>query len=447
MMIYSSSRYKKSTFFVGIFTKNLLMQYILTRVVIKMKNLWRKLDNTAKVFSLGSKDNTNTFRLSVILKEKIDSEILQLAIVEALNTYPSYKVKLKTGFFWNYLEVNPKLPIVEEENQFPCRSINFKKNNDFLFKVTYFNNKINLDMFHALTDGIGATIFFKEILYNYLNLKYKFKMTIQEPLKDISFAKDEYLKNVDKNFVYKEHSKKAFLIQENSNFSNNKTYHYIFDLENFKQICKKHDASITEYLTAIYIYAIYKSVYNESSNKDIIITVPIDLRNHYHVQSFSNFFACMNIEGNIVNHKNISFNEILIQVRKEFKNKLALDNIKKYLARDVKLGTNIIIRMVPLFIKKTFMKYLEKIANQSSTTTLSNIGKIKIEEKYKKYIDNIIVLVNPGRIQKVKCTICSYENNLNVTINSNLINNDLEKEFYELLKKYVGKFKLESNVD
>lgn len=410
-----------------------------------MSYWWRKLDNTAKVFSLDEKRNNNTFRLSVILKEKIDPKVLEQATIQTLNTYPSYKVKIKTGFFWNYLEMNEKVPIIKKEKGIPCESIHFKENNDYLFKVTYFYNKINLDIFHVLTDGLGASKFFKELLYNYLDLKYHLKINSRIKTK-VDPVQDENLKNVDKKLISNKYYKKAFFIKEKSNLLNNKTYHYILDLQKFKTICKKKNASITEYLTALYIYAIYQTVYDKKSSKDIIVSIPIDLRKYYNVESFSNFFTCMSVEGNVVNNKNNSFENILKQVQKEFKNKLTIENVKKYLSRDVKLGTNIAIRLVPLFIKKVFMQRFGKLVNQASTTTLSNIGSMEIDEPYKKYIDNIVVLVSTGKIQKVKCTICSYENNLNVTINSNLTSNHLENKFYELLKEHIGEIELKSNV-
>ena len=94
---------------------------------------------------------------------------------------------------------------------------------------------------------------------------------------------------------------------------------------------------------------------------------------------------------------------------------------------------------------KTFINYFEKNFSQAYTTTLSNLGVIDIKEKYKKYIDNIVVLVNSGNIQKVKCSVCSYADKLTVTLNSNLITNKIEKEFYKLLDKYIGNIKLISN--
>ena len=175
-----------------------------------MSKLWRKLDNTAKIFSLDQKNNKNTFRLSVLLKEKIEFEVLKLAVIKTMKTYPSYKVKIKTGFFWNYLEDNKKMPIVEEENGFTCKIVDLRKNNDYLFKVTYFDNRINLDVFHVLTDGMGAITLLKGILSNYFDLKYNLKIVNQQILEDIDFPKDEYLVNADTKLICKEENKKAF---------------------------------------------------------------------------------------------------------------------------------------------------------------------------------------------------------------------------------------------
>lgn len=406
-----------------------------------MNKFLRKLDNTAKVFSLDEKKNTNIFRLSATLKEKVDSKVLKSALIKTLSMYPGFKVKMKTGLFWNYLRVNSKDPIVEKE--ISDEKIILNNNNDFLFKVTYFKNKINLNIYHILTDGVGAITFLKTIIYNYLNLKYNLKTSDKEVLIDTGIFQDEYLKNANKRLVYKNKNKKSYLIEEKSKFLSNKTYHYVLNLEKIKNISKKNKVSITEYLTALYIYTIYKTIYNKKSNKDIIITVPIDLRGHYNVESLSNFFTCASIEGNILNNKNITFDNILKQVHNEFKNKITNDNIKKYLARDVKLGTNVIINYIPLFAKKMFMKCFGKLVNNATTTTLSNIGPIKLEEQYKKYVDNIVTSVNAGKFQKVKCTVCSYENNLTVTINSNLVTNSFENEFYNLLKEHIGDLKLE----
>ena len=406
---------------------------------------WRKLDNTAKIFSLDDENNTNIFRYSIILKHKINKNILKEAINKALEQYNSFKVKLGTGLFWNFLEYNPKEPIVEKEDDIPCQHINFKENNDYLFKITYYKKKINLDVFHVLTDGAGATKFLKSIIYNYLNIKHKIDKEIDIDKK--TTYKDEYLKNYNKSHKNKEKSTLAYQIKEKINTHINNTNHYIMDIKEVKDICKKFKVTITEYLTAIYIYAIYLSIYKKKSNKEIAITLPVDLRKYYGVDTLSNFFVCANINPKIIEKKLTTFDEILNEVHKDFQYKLSIDKVKGYLTRDVNLGKSIPIRLVPLRIKKIFISLIIRIAKKTSTSTLSNVGIVDIEDKYKKYIDNILVLVIPNKNEKVKCTICSYDNKLNVTINSNIVNNKLENKFLELLKEHIKNIKLESNVN
>lgn len=128
----------------------------------KENNLyWRRLDNSAKIFPISAgKKYSTVFRLSVVLTEKVEPNILKEAVNQALIKYISFKVKMKTGFFWFYFEENLKEPKVEEEKDYPCTYIDPKKNNDYLFKVTYFENKINIDIFHSLTDGNSRIYFF-----------------------------------------------------------------------------------------------------------------------------------------------------------------------------------------------------------------------------------------------------------------------------------------------
>ena len=127
------------------------------------KLYWRRLDNSAKIFPIAAGRKYSTvFRLSAVMKEKIEPKILYNAVNRALEQYPSFKVRMKAGVFWYYLEYNPKKPIVEEEKDYPCKYIEPRTNNNYLFKITYFENKINIDIFHSLTDGNSGKCFLEK---------------------------------------------------------------------------------------------------------------------------------------------------------------------------------------------------------------------------------------------------------------------------------------------
>ena len=407
------------------------------------RNSWRKLDNTAKIFSLSVDDDMSVFRFSVLLKDKVKVELLYRAVVKTLNDFPEYRVKLGTGLFWNYLDFNDKGPVVEIESDIPCANINFRKNNNYLFKVTYFKNKINLDIFHVLTDGTGAIVFFKALIYHYLNLRYDLDC-IKLNKNDID-TKDQYLKYYDSSYSKSSKSKKAFIIPGRVNMKVNNTYHYTVSVKEVKKVCKELKVTITEYLTTLYIYSLYLAYFNNKTQKEISVSIPINLRPHYEDETLSNFFTYTNIESNFVDKDNVSFEECLLWVKKEFLNKLNSEKIKEYLARDVKLGMNLSIRLVPLFIKKLFIKYMGKSITNSATSRLSNIGIIDIDDRYRKYIDNVFVLVLPNKVQKIKCTICSFDDKLNITMNSNINDLYFEEIFLKLLKERINKVDIESN--
>ena len=167
----------------------------------KKEIYWRRLDNYAKLFPLAStKKYSSVFRFSVILKEDINEYILKEAVKMALKKFKHFKVKLKKGLFWYYFETNYKDIKIEEENDYPCKYIDLPINNDYLFKITYFKNKINIDMFHALTDGNNAMHFLKEITYNYIEIKYySNKQNDHTVERKIKYSdEDGYLKNYNK---------------------------------------------------------------------------------------------------------------------------------------------------------------------------------------------------------------------------------------------------------
>ena len=397
-----------------------------------LKNKWQKLDNMAKLFSLSNKKNTNIFRFTVILKQKVNKYILSLALNKTLITYPDFKVKLRTGMFWNYLEFNKKAPIINQDNNNNNwnNCISLKENNDYLFKITYYKNILNIDMLHVLTDGIGATYFVKELLYNYLNLKYRLKKI--EKNKFVNKNPD-IIKYKKKNTKFKLKNNKIYQITDKINSNINNTHNYIIKIDKIKEICKKYKTTVSEYLITTYIYALYKTKYNINSKKDIVIAVPINLRKYFKIDTLNNFFVCMNI--NCKTNTTLTFDNVLNQVKQEFKKKLNKIKIQKYLNRDICLGTNVIIRLIPLYVKKIFMNYLGNNFCKTSTSTLSNLGIIDIDKQYQKYIDNIYVKVKPVKTQKIKCTICSYNNYLNIVINSNIDDKKFQECFLKILKK------------
>ena len=89
---------------------------------------WFKLDLSGNVYpTLQKKSFSSTFRVSLTLKDEVKPEILQKAFEQIMPRFPSFKVDLRKGFFWRYLEPNRRpLPKVERDVKNPCMPMDFK---------------------------------------------------------------------------------------------------------------------------------------------------------------------------------------------------------------------------------------------------------------------------------------------------------------------------------
>ena len=60
------------------------------------------------------------------------------------------------------------MPVIERETAYPCKYIDPRTSPYYLFRVSYYEKRINLEVFHAVTDGLGAVNFLKALVYRYL---------------------------------------------------------------------------------------------------------------------------------------------------------------------------------------------------------------------------------------------------------------------------------------
>lgn len=416
------------------------------------KKSWRKLDNSAKIFPLSESNKYSTvFRYSVVLKESVDKETLEKAVLKALTRYKEFKVKMTRGIFWYYLEENTKKPIIQEEIYYPCKRIKPIYNNDYLFSVTYFERKINIEIFHSLTDGNGGLIFFREIIYNYLEMKHT-ELVDEEERKARKVkidSEDSYMANFDKKTKKSKGNKRAYILRgKELKFNQVSVNHLLINNDDIKKECTKYDVSTTQYLTSVLIWSIYnanvlkyKSLFK--NRKPINVCIPVNLKKYYKSNTMSNFFSyiSVNAEMDIC----ISFEEIIKFVKSEFETKLAKEEIAKTMSDNIKIGSNIFISAIPLSLKKIIIRSIYTEIQKFLSITYSNIGKVGIIGKYQDYIDYFLLLIAPEHIEKIKCSSCTYVDKVIFTFTSVLNDNSIEKYFYNFLKSQNVNLQVESN--
>lgn len=410
---------------------------------------WERLDNTAHLFPvIAGESLTNVYRISTVLTENVKPELLQKALDVVLPKFDGFNLRMRQGFFWYYMEENGKqAPVVHEENTFPCRFIRQNKNNSYMFRVTYYKKRINLEVFHVLADGMGGITFLKELVYQYLRLAHP-SISLTDSLSvDTSLNReDSFIKNYKKSASRGYQSKKAYLLKgERLPKGEFGVMHGYMSVSELKKICKLYEVSINEYLISAYVYSVYCECMNKMpSEKPIRIAVPVNLRPFYQSNTTKNFFVMVSAEFHPTK-ESYRFEEVCQMIRTSLREQINLDHLEKLFSYNVSNEKIFIARLVPLFLKNIAMSRIYSQSALANTTTITNIGNITVEDEYKPYIESFHAYLAMSKGQHLKGAICSYDDTLVFSFSYDLLDVSVQKGFFRQLSSDGLHVKLETN--
>lgn len=412
---------------------------------------WRRLDNTAKLFPLIASENlSNVFRISATLAKEVDPGTLQRALEEILPQFEGFSVRLRRGFFWYYFEHNKRMPVIERETTYPCKYIDPHSSQLFLFRVSYFDRRINLEVFHAVTDGLGAVNFLKALVYRYLDLKRNSGTGHKAPQKissDVSMnVEDSYVRHYKKTAKRKYSSRKAYhLTGEPLPLDEENILHGYVALRELKEAGKRYGVSITRFLTASLIWAIYQEYLGgKPCGESIGISIPINLRTFFGSETMANFFAVTLIDFLSAGEEH-TFEEVLKTVSSQMDLKITKEKMEETISYNVSNEKKWYLRATPLFVKWCILNLIFRKNDKAYTMTLSNIGPVQIEEEYAGEIERFHLMIGVSRRQPVKCSVCAYKDDVIVTFTSVFQDTRLQDRFFGFLKEKGIPVKLESN--
>jgi len=411
------------------------------------KSFWYPLDNAAKIYpAIQTDELTNVYRIAVVLKERVKITHLINIIPTLEKRFPYYKVTLKKGFFWYYLEQsNTPIQLVVDEGT-PCRTFNQKRNEQLLFRILVIKNRISIEFSHILTDGGGAFRFFRYLLLQYFQQE---GMDVREALKE--FAVNPQILHNEFADSYQQYFKKDVP----PNVKRPKSFHLpyplkrkprfdvlvgIIPIDEIKDVAKKKEVNLTVYLIALYLYVlqdIHHSLPEYSSykkNKILRIQVPVNLRNIYSSKTMRNFslFVMPEIDLRLGNY---TFDEILKIVYHKIQLETDQKLINKIIARNVGGERKILVKGIPLFLKSLLLnyKYYSMGANQYSGV-VTNLGNVKFPEAIKQKIDYFTLTPPPpNRKLKLNCGIIGFNNKLVLSFGNITISKKFEKKFLNFL--------------
>ncbi|MBR1390024.1 MAG: hypothetical protein IJ567_00995 [Lachnospiraceae bacterium] len=412
---------------------------------------WDKLDNTAHIFPvIATESMSNVYRIAVTLTETIRPEILQEALDIVLPKMDGFNLRLSKGMFWYYFEENGKpAPVVEEEKEFPCRFIHQNKNHSYLFRVSYYKNRINLEVFHVLTDGMGGINFLKELTYQYLRLVYpKLRETYGDALSAHTSLnrEDSFLKNYRKSHAKGYKTQRAYLVKgELLRKEELGVIHGYMAIPRLKQVCHGYGVSINEYLVALFVWAVYQEyLHGMPSKNPIRVAVPVNLRPYFKSNTTKNFFIMVSAEF-FPTREAYTFKEVAAAIRESLRSQITKEHLEELFSYNVSNETYFIARAVPLPLKNIAIRFVYTSAALANTSTVTNVGNIRVEDAYRPYIRMFHGFLAMSKGQHIKGTVCSYEDTLVFSFSSILRDTSIQRCFFRKLAEDGVEVSIESN--
>jgi NRPS condensation-like uncharacterized protein len=409
------------------------------------KQFWLPLDNAAKIFPATiTQDVTTVFRLTAVLKHPVKIRALMKAVSLVESRFPYYKVKLKKGFFWYYLEyVNLSFP-VEKDNKNICRR--FKKNR-LLLRILASGNRISIEFSHILTDGTGAFEFMKTLL-----TLYSKETGVQIPGDFHYFQPGDEISEEEYEDAYKRYFKEEIppMVKKSKSFhlpwslnppARLKVMNIFISIDSIKPRVKEKKVSITDYLVAVYLFAL-QEIHEElnvlsrfKKRKQLRVQVPVNLRTIFPSKTMRNFslFVMPEIDLRLGHY---TFDEILRRVYHQIRLETDEKLINKNISRNVGSERKIYVKSIPLFIKSLILKAkYYSLGTSQYSGVITNLGKKKLPEEIEQMMDHFIFTPPPpNKMLKVNCGIIGFEDKLVLSFGNITKSNKLEEKIIQFLK-------------
>lgn len=396
------------------------------------QDLWYRLDNIGKFYSSQAGGSTQTvFRYSATLADPVDPAILQEALTKTVGLFPSFNVCLRSGMFWHYLQRSPVPPQVQPENLPICFGLHVDAKS-VLFRVSYYRDRVNFEVSHIVSDGRGSLGFFKALLYIYLQERYGVQgVAIEYDGTEHQQSEDSFDKYYDRDArkaAQKTPRPWRFVGWRDPADLTFMEYH--LPLRPVLDQARSWGVGLTALVAAALMVAIRNEMPRRDRGRPLVIDVPVDLRQFYPSVTARNFFGLAFLTY-VPGEENDSLETIAQAMNEQLKTGTAVDVIKQRVNRMVGFEKNPLLRFAPLFIKDLALEIANFVADRESTTTLSNLGAIRIDDRLAPYVRDINVLTSAAGL---KFTMCSFKDDLSLGIVSAYSNLAVIKNLCRLFK-------------
>lgn len=416
---------------------------------------WYRLDQAGILYSaLQREEYSAIYRFSALMEEPVRPAALQSAIERVMPRFPGFSVRIRRGVFWYYLEPNTAPgPFLKEDVSNPCQPVRFREDNGWLVRFYYYRSRISLEVFHALSDGAGALVFFRTLLAEYLR-QTGVPVPAGNGVLDLSQPpRPAELENAYARYA----GRHAFGLRRFPAAYPNigtpepfYTFHVTMGfvpLDRLRETARSRGASITEYLSAVLIAVLLEKQRRERPHREkpVALAIPINLRSWFPTETLRNFITTVRpcIDPALGEY---TFPEILSQVRHFMKLHVNRQELQAAFTGNVRFTRNRLLRIIPVFLKNPVMALNYRLLGvRPYSCTYTNPGAFAVPPEMEPHIRRMEVILGQATVPRCHCASISYRDTMEITFAGTQRETDTEREFFRFLIREGIPVRIESN--
>lgn len=417
---------------------------------------WYRLDNAANLYpAVQSKRITTLFRFSMTLKIPVDPVRLAESMTALMPRFPYWHVRLKRGFFWYYLEQNDAKPRPQKDVRHPNGRLHPRLGTRHMFRVRYWQNRIAVEFSHVLTDGTGAMLYLKALVYDYLR---RSGLDPGDP-GDIPTA-DQSSDSKEAEDGYQRFYREPLPLPNKGQM----TFHPagrmllpgvyllttgISPMEPAMAEAKRRGVTLTMLLTAVYMDALQECQnvigLPQSRIKPVAVSVPVNLRPIFPSRSLRNFtlYVSPEIDPRLGAY---TFEEILDIVKHFMASEVNEKSLSRMISRNVGAQKNPVVRLIPLFLKRLLSPLLyTRMGECLHSGTLSNLGRVVLSPQMTAHVERVEFIPSPNPVNRTNLSMLGYNGFLFMNFGRVIRETDVEMGFFRRLVKLGIPVRIETN--
>ena len=300
-----------------------------------------------------------------------------------------------------------------------------------LFEVSWWRNKVNLDVFHVLTDGSGAIAFFQALMAGYLALCHpEHVAAFPEGTSAYGRTEDGFAK------YYQPHSgryggqERAFRLRGARPPESGLTVlEGVAETGRVLEAAHRRGATLTVYLCAALMRAIRGEMRQRDLKDPVVLTVPVDLRSYFPTDTARNFFGTIRVAYDF-QRRSGEFQDIVSVIADTFREELTAERLSARMNALSALEHNPLLRPIPLALKNPILRLSGWVAARGETAALSNIGRFRLPEPLAPYVRGFGVFMSTHCMEL--CT-CTFGESFHMGFTSILHSPEVQRRFFRLL--------------